>query len=157
MMKRLVFASAVLGLAVCLSASPAQALGFGLFCKKNKCDSPCAAAACGPISGCDAPCSPVVAPAPAMTTQTVTRYVAKTVTENKPVTTSSYKWVDEPHSWQECVTTPVTKKMPVTTTTYAWVDEPYTYTVCTPVTTMVQKPVCKTARRDSRWYRSGES
>ena len=177
MMKRL-FAAAVVGFVVCLSATPAQAFGCKLFGKKDKGDC-CATAAlgCGPVAAADACCGPVVAApvvvaAPAMTTQTVTRYVAKTVTENKPVTTSSYQWVDEKYTWQECVTTPVTKKMPVTTssyawvdepytyqecvttpvtkkmpvttTTYAWVDEPYTYTVCTPVTTMVQKPVCRT-------------
>jgi len=179
MMKRQVFAAAVLGFAVWFSATPAQALGLGLFKKKGDCAPPCATAAvgCGAVAacgGCDAtaPCAPTPAPAPAMTTQTVTRYVAKTTTETKDVTTSSYQWVDEKFTYQECVTTskvekkPVTtssyqwvdekftyqecvttskvEKKPVTTTTYAWVDEAYTYNVCTPVTTMVQKPVCRT-------------
>ena len=151
MMKRQVFAAAVLGFAVWFSATPAQALGLGLFKKKGDCAPPCATAAvgCGAVAacgGCDAPapCAPTPAPAPAMTTQTVTRYVAKTTTETKDVTTSSYQWVDEKFTYQECVTTSKVEKKPVTTTTYAWVDEAYTYNVCTPVTTMVQKPVCRT-------------
>ena len=172
MMKRL-FAAAVVGFVVSLSATPAQALGCKLFGKRD-CQAPCAAIGCGPVAAADACCGPVVpvvVASPAMTTQTVTRYVAKTVTENKPVTTSSYQWVDEKFTYQECVTTskvekkPVTtssyqwvdekytyqecvttskvEKKPVTTTTYAWVDEAYNYTVCKPVTTMVMKPVCK--------------
>ena len=177
MMKQRVIAAAVLGLSVWFTASPAQAFGFGLCKKKGDCAPPCATAAvgCGPVAacgGCDAPAGPTMpAPAPAMTTQTVTRYVAKTVTENKPVTTSSYQWVDEKFTYQECVTTskvekkPVTtssyqwvdekftyqecvttskvEKKPVTSTTYAWVDEAYNYTVCKPVTTTVMKPVSR--------------
>ena len=173
MMKRRVIAAAVLGLSVWFTASPAQAFGLGLFKKKGDCAPPCATAAvgCGPVAACG-PTMSAPAPAPAMTTQTVTRYVAKTVTENKPVTTSSYQWVDEKFTYQECVTTskvekkPVTtssyqwvdekftyqecvttskvEKKPVTSTTYAWVDEAYNYTVCKPVTTMVLKPVSRT-------------
>ena len=177
MMMQRVFAAAVLGFAVCASATPAQALGCKLFGKKGDC---CAAAVgCGPVAACNAsptPCGPVVAPAPmpapAMTTQTVTRYVSKPVVTKQSVSTTTMQWVDEAyswqesvttpkvtkqsvatttmqwvdeaHSWQESVTTPHTAKQPVTTTTYAWVDEAYTYTVCKPVTTLVQKPVCKT-------------
>jgi hypothetical protein len=161
MMMQRVFAAAVLGFAVCASATPAQALGCKLFGKKNDC---CAAAV-----GCVAPAAPA---APAMTTQTVTRYVSKPVvtkqsvttttmqwvdeayswqecvttpkTAKQPVTTTTMQWVDEAHSWQECVTTPKVTKQPVTTTTMQWVEEAYTYTVCKPVTTMVQKPVCRT-------------
>ena len=148
MMKRQLLVAAVVGLAVVLSATPAQAFGH-LFGKKKGggCEAPCATAAVGSGAsyGADACCdsgsaghpgapghsgapgypgsagcadagpSTPAMSAPAMTTQTVIRYVSK----------------------------PTTTKQAVTTTTYQWSSEAYTYTVNKPVTSMVQKPMTR--------------